>query len=110
MWRPLLPSSQTCAFVSILTPLIIIEKCAAQAVSQLSDVLDEAIFDLAVLAYVGISVNINFQTTENELKAFNPMNNSSLNNNRIKQLGYRDSFTVEEGLKHTVYILKELMG
>ena len=46
----------------------------------------------------------------NELKAFNPMNNSSLNNNRIKQLGYRDSFTVEEGLKHTVYILKELMG
>ena len=48
--------------------------------------------------------------TENELKAFNPMNNSSLNNNRIKQLGYRDSFTVEEGLKHTVYILKELMG
>lgn len=48
--------------------------------------------------------------TENELKAFNPMSNSSLNNNKIKQLGYRNSFTVEEGLKHTVCILKELMG
>ena len=29
---------------------------------------DYMISDLAVLAYVGISVNINFQTTENELK------------------------------------------
>lgn len=49
------------------------------------------------------------EPTEDELKAFNPMNNSSLNNYKVKQLGYNDSFTVEEGMKHTVHILKELM-
>lgn len=48
--------------------------------------------------------------TENELKAFNPMNNSSLNNSKVKKIGYNDCFTVEEGLKHTVHILKELIG
>ena len=36
------------------------------------------------------------------------MNNSSLNNSKIKGLGYRDTFSVEEGLGHTVEILKEL--
>ena len=46
--------------------------------------------------------------TEDELKNFNPMNNSSLNNCKVKQLGYRDNFTVEEGLRHTVQILKEM--
>lgn len=48
------------------------------------------------------------EPTEAELKAFNPMNNSSLNNSKIKGLGYRDTFSVEEGLGHTVEILKEL--
>ena len=36
------------------------------------------------------------------------MNNSSLNNEKIKAIGYRDSFSVQEGLMHTVEILKEL--
>lgn len=43
-----------------------------------------------------------------ETKSFNPMNNSSLDNRKIKTLGYKDVFTVEEGLRHTVEILKEL--
>lgn len=43
-----------------------------------------------------------------EEKSFNPMNNSALDNSKIKKLGYRDTFTVEEGLTHTVEILKEL--
>lgn len=46
--------------------------------------------------------------TEKELKSFNPMNNSSLNNKKVKDLGYKDTFTVEEGLTHTVQILKEM--
>ena len=48
------------------------------------------------------------QPTEDDLKQFNPMNNSSLNNEKIKAIGYRDSFSVQEGLMHTVEILKEL--
>lgn len=49
------------------------------------------------------------EPTEKELKAFNPMNNSSLDNKKVRALGYRDTFSVEEGVKHTVDILKELM-
>lgn len=48
------------------------------------------------------------EPTETELKAFNPMQNSSLNNQKVKMLGYRDTFTVDEGLRHTVKILKEI--
>ena len=48
------------------------------------------------------------EPTEAEKKAFNPMNNSSLDNNRVKELGYKDTFSVEEGLTHTVQILKEI--
>lgn len=48
------------------------------------------------------------EPTEVELNNFNPMNNSSLNNSKIKKLGYRDTFSVKEGLMHTVRILKEI--
>lgn len=47
--------------------------------------------------------------TEEELKVFNPMNNSTLNNEKIKEIGYSDTFTVEDGLTHTVEILKEIL-
>lgn len=46
--------------------------------------------------------------TEEQKNAFNPMNNSSLNNNKVKALGYKDTFSVEEGLTHTVEILREI--
>ena len=36
------------------------------------------------------------------------MNNASLDNSKVKELGYKDTFTVEEGLMHTVKILKEM--
>lgn len=55
----------------------------------------------------GVSLSI-AEPTQEELKAFNPMNNSSLDNKKIKTLGYSDSFTAEEGLTHTVMILKEI--
>ena len=31
-----------------------------------------------------------------------------INNEKVKELGYKDTFTVEEGLTHTVEILKEV--
>lgn len=50
-----------------------------------------------------------FNTPNNIDKAsFNPMNNSSLDNSKTKKLGYKDTFTTEEGLIHTVNILKEM--
>ena len=46
--------------------------------------------------------------TNEELCAFNPMNNSTLNNEKLKQIGYKQIFTAEEGFIHTVQILREL--
>jgi nucleoside-diphosphate-sugar epimerase len=54
-----------------------------------------------------VNLKIN-DPTEEDLKQFNPMDNSSLNNEKIKALGYRDTFSVTEGLTHTVEILKTL--
>ena len=48
--------------------------------------------------------------TEAELKAFNPMNNSALDNAKVKKLGYQDVFSVEMGISHTVDILKEMIA
>lgn len=45
--------------------------------------------------------------TEKEIKAFNPMNNSSLSYKKLESLGYRKIFTTREALEHTVYILRE---
>ena len=56
----------------------------------------------------GVDLKIN-APTEEDLKQFNPMNNSSLNNEKIKRIGYKDSFSVQEGLEHTVEILKTKM-
>lgn len=46
--------------------------------------------------------------TAHELKTFNPMNNSSLVNDKVKDLGYKDMFSVKDGIIHTVNILKEV--
>lgn len=61
-----------------------------------------------ILAEAG-KVNLKIkEPTEADLKQFNPMNNSLLNNEKIKSIGYTDTFSIQEGLTHTVEILKEL--
>lgn len=47
--------------------------------------------------------------TEEEKKGFNPMSNSSLDATSLLGLGWRGCFNAEEGLKHTVDILKEIV-
>lgn len=61
-----------------------------------------------IYAKVGGVNLIMAEPTEMELNTFNPMNNSALDNNKIKNLGYKDIFSVEDGLRHTVEILKEI--
>lgn len=61
-----------------------------------------------ILAMAGnVELKINTPTKE-DLKQFNPMDNSSLNNEKIKAIGYKDTFSVKEGLTHTVKILKDM--
>ena len=55
-----------------------------------------------------VELKIN-EPTEADLRQFNPMDNSSLNNKKIKAIGYRDSFSVREGLSHTVNILADIL-
>lgn len=62
-----------------------------------------------MLAEAGnVRLMINEPTVE-DMEKFNPMDNSSLNNDKIKAIGYRDSFSVCDGLSHTVKILTELI-
>ena len=46
--------------------------------------------------------------SKEERKAFNPMDNATLDINKIKEIGYIDHFSAEEGFFHTVEIIKEL--
>lgn len=55
----------------------------------------------------GISVKIEIPT-EKEIKAFNPMSDSSLDGSELLALGWRGLFDAERGFSHTVEILKEL--
>lgn len=60
-----------------------------------------------ILAEAGnVNLKIN-EPSKEELKQFNPMGNSSLNNEKIKAIGYRDTFSVREGLMHTVEIISK---
>lgn len=92
---------------AILTALLSGEKGESYNIGQ-----DEvtSIREMAqMLAEAGnVSLIIN-EPAEADLKQFNPMNNSSLNNEKIKAIGYRDTFSVREGVEHTVKILKEIM-
>ena len=50
------------------------------------------------------------EASPEEKKAFNPMNNSSLNSNSLLKLGWHGCFDAETGLSHTVKILKEILN
>jgi len=68
-----------------------------------------SIIEMAEILAAAGGVNLTASApTEADLKQFCPMDNSSLNIEKIKAIGYSDTFSVNEGLTHTVKILKEL--
>ena len=48
------------------------------------------------------------EASQDERKGFNPMRNSSLNSASLQSLGWKGLFCAEEGVSHTVSILKEV--
>ena len=48
------------------------------------------------------------EASSQEKKAFNPMNNSSLNSEKLEGLGWKGIFDAKRGIESTVRILKEL--
>ena len=47
--------------------------------------------------------------SENELRAFNPMNNSSLDGSKLEALGWKNIFDAQTGFKHTIEILRDMI-
>lgn len=58
--------------------------------------------------YGGVELLFDIPTAE-EKAAFNPMANSSLDSRRLTKLGWKGLFDAEEGIEHTVAILREII-
>lgn len=98
--------SLDCA-VQILTVLLKGEKGESYNIGH-----DEVITIRQMASILAKSGNVQMLAetpSEEEKIVFNPMDNSALNNDKVKTLGYKDSFSIEESLSHTVSILKETM-
>ena len=64
----------------------------------------------AILANAG-SVKLRMELpTDSERKTFNPMNNSSLNAQKLETLGWRGKIDARRGFRETVAILREIGG
>ena len=54
------------------------------------------------------NVNLDFiSPSKKDVSVFNPMNNSSLDIKKIKKIGFFSVFSVEEGISHSIKVLKE---
>lgn len=58
-------------------------------------------------AYGGVNVTIQL-SPEREKAAVNPMRNSSLNGEKLRRLGWHEIFRPEEGIDHTIQILRKV--
>lgn len=56
-------------------------------------------------AFGGVKL-IHEGASDNEVKVFNPMNNSSLDGSKIESLGWKNLFDAKTGFEHTVKILR----
>ena len=61
----------------------------------------------AFAKYSGVTLKFQLPADE-EKKAFNPMNNSSLNSSKLETLGWKACFSKEEGFEHSIKVLREI--
>lgn len=91
---------------AILTVLLKGESGQAYNISNPNSICSIADMAKAFAKYSG--VNLRFELpAEEEKKAFNPMNNSSLNSQKLEELGWKPCLTKDEGFEHSIKILKE---
>lgn len=92
---------------AILKVLLSGDNCHAYNISNPESII--TIKELGELLAKAGNVTLKFDLpTEEEKKGFNPMRNSSLESTGLLDLGWKGCFNAEEGLKHTVEILKEI--
>lgn len=92
---------------AIIKVLTIGENCSAYNISNPDSIISIKELGEILAEYGGVNVKI-FLPSEKEKKGFNPMKNSSLEESRLLALGWKGCFDANEGLNHTVSILKEL--
>lgn len=93
---------------AILKVLLDGKAATAYNVSNMHSLL--SIKELAVLYAEYGGVRLKFEKpAEIEKKAFNPMQNSSLNGDRLLKLGWRGLFNSQKGVEHTIRVLKEAL-
>lgn len=61
------------------------------------------------LAQIGGIELVCEEASESERRAFNPMDNSSLDGSKLEALGWRNIFDADTGLEHTVEILRHVI-
>lgn len=94
------------AATAILTALLKGDSGAAYNISNPDSVM--SIREIATLYAKYGSVELKFeQPTDSEKAAFNPMQNSSLNSEKLQALGWRGLFDSKTGTEHTVKIIRE---
>ena len=92
---------------AILKVLLKGESCRAYNISNPDSII--SIRRMAQLLAESGGVQLRMELpSEAERRAFNPMNNSSLDSSSLLELGWRGIFGAAEGLGHTVAILREM--
>ena len=91
---------------AILCVLLKGENGQAYNISNPNSICTIADMAKAFSQYAGVNLKFELPADE-EKKAFNPMNNSSLNSEKLEALGWNPSFSQEEGFEHSINILKE---
>ena len=92
---------------AIITVLLKGKKGCAYNISNPDSICSIAQMAQYFADYAGVKLQFELPD-EAEKQAFNPMNNSSLESSLLEALGWRASFTKEEGFEHSIKILKEL--
>lgn len=90
---------------AVLTVLLKGENCSAYNISNPNSII--SIRELAELYASAGGVNVRFDfPTEKEKASFNPMDNSSLNSDKLEALGWKGLFNSETGTRHSISILR----
>lgn len=92
---------------AILTVLMKGETKQAYNVSNKNSVITIRQMAEIIARYADVELCLDVPS-ETEKAAFNPMNNSSLNSQKLEMLGWQGQFDAEKGFSHTIKVLKEL--
>lgn len=88
---------------------VLLDGECGQAYNVANPDVQVSIYEMAVAIADAAGVQVSrVEPSEEERKQFNPMNNSTLDGNKLCELGMHFSFSMEEGARYTIDILREM--